>query len=103
MSKESLALEWISKHLGHPITRDDLAYESYVFEFEELDDSLLPADYASLFQPNQSVLTSLYVVNDVMVYFIEPIGNLSLPLSLIGLIVDSQLMQYQIQKEDYNV
>lgn len=100
MSRESLAVEWISKRLGRPITSDDLAFESYIFEFEELDDSLLPDDYASLIQPSQNVLTYLYALNDVMVYFVEPIGNSSTSLRLIGLLENSQLVHYQIQEEE---
>ncbi|MBG9988277.1 hypothetical protein HZY88_04700 [Aerococcaceae bacterium DSM 111176] len=100
MSKDTLALEWLSKHLGQPLTLDDVGYESYVFEGEELDTSLIPNECSSYFKPDQSVLTYLYAYGDTMVYFFQPLALEVSDVILVGLLDNFQLIDYTIMKGD---
>lgn len=96
MSKEALALEWLSKYLGRPISIDDVGYESYVLEGDELDTSLIPSDYVSYFKPDQQVLTYLYAYGDTMVYLLEPLGSEFPAMTLMGLLDDYELIRYRL-------
>lgn len=100
MNKESLALEWLSKQLGRPITLDEVGYESYVFEGEELDASLIPPDCVPYFKPDHPVMTHLYAYEDTMVYFFHPLTREYSEVTLIGLLNNFQLIHYQVLKGD---
>lgn len=96
MSKEALALEWISEYLGRPISLDDVGYESYVFEGDELDASLIPPNYVSYFKPDQQVLTCLYAYGDTMVYLLQPLRSELPAMTLMGLLDDYELIRYRL-------
>lgn len=100
MSKEVLAIEWLSEYLGRPISIDELGYESYVFEGEELDGTLIPPDCVSYFKPNEQVLTDLYAYGNTMVYFFQPLNPESFNVILIGLLDNFQLIDYKVIKGD---
>lgn len=69
MSNESLALEWLRKYLGRTITIDEIGYESNVFDYEELDDMLLPEEDFSIFKSYKQLLTHVY--NVILVWKID--------------------------------
>lgn len=100
MSKEALALEWISEYLGRPISLDDVGYESYVFEGDELDASLIPIECTSYFKPDHPVMTHLYAYEDTMVYFFQPLTREYFDVTLIGLLDNFQLIHYKVLKGD---
>lgn len=100
MSKDILAIKWISKHLGYPITLDHVGYESYVFDGDEIDSFLIPDDYIMYFKANQPVMTHLYAYDDVMVYFLEPLQTKYADKTLIGLLDDFRLIRYELFKGD---
>ena len=96
MNKESLALQWLGEYLGRPMTPDEVGYESYVFEGDELDTSLIPPDYVSYFKPDQQVLTYLYAYGNTMVYLLQPLGSELPAMTLMGLLDDYELIRYQL-------
>lgn len=100
MSKESLAIQLLSKHLGHSLTLNDIGYESYVFEGDELDASLIPDEYTSYFKPDHSIMTHLYAFGDTMVYFFQPLNKEYADVMLVGLLDNYSLIDYTLLEGD---
>lgn len=96
MSKEALPLQWLGEYLGRPVTIEDVGYESYVFEADELDASLIPLEFVSYFKPDQQVLTCLYAYGDTMVYLLQPLGSELPAMTLMGLLDDYELIRYRL-------
>lgn len=100
MDKESLALEWLSKYLGKAITIEEVGYESNAFDFDELDEMLIPGIHYAVFKEQDQLMTHVYVYESVMVYMIHPLKEEPPSQILIGLMDGNELVQYQLIRGD---
>ena len=100
MNNESLALEWLSRYLGRAITIDEVGYESNVFDYEELDEMLMPEKDFAIFRSYEQLLTLVYIYDTILVYIIQSIEQETSKLKLIGLMDGYSLIRSQLIKGD---
>lgn len=98
MNYDQLALNMLSEHLGKPITMAEIATESYSFEAEELDSSIVPLDYQAIIADYHFVMTHLFAYDHLIVYIIEPYDESAANQILIGLLEENNLLNYHIIK-----
>ena len=90
------ALNMLSEHLGQPIGLDDTGYESYIFEAEELDRTIIPANYQSYLAKHLDIMSHSYIYKELIVFVLYPLTDSSSKQTFIGLLHEGKLLSSRI-------
>lgn len=96
MDFQKIAIQLLNKYSEEPINGTDLASESYSFEVEEIAESLIPKEYQAYLDNSEFIMTHVFTVKDLLVYFIEPTPFPEHNKIFVGLLKDDELMEYHI-------
>ncbi|UJF15960.1 hypothetical protein LZ578_02100 [Jeotgalibaca sp. MA1X17-3] len=98
MNYDSLALEWLRKHLGHTVKINEIGYESTMFDYDELDKTLVPEKYVSIFKKYKQIQAHVYLYDSILIYMLLPFNQAVPTFILIGLVDNDFLIRYQLIK-----
>lgn len=90
------ALNILSEHLGQSIKLDDTGYESYIFEVDELDRTIIPANYQSYLARYMDIMSHSYIYEELIVFVLYPLTDSSSKQIFIGLLHKDKLLSYRI-------